>query len=265
MTKRFQRVSRAQVRLTQRDFGIVEAVFCARYMTNQLVAQLLFTPTTFSACKERLRRLFDLRYLNKRKAYVNEPDIYYLGLRGKRYIVALGEYSKEQVDRIAGVSGGRAAAPFLMMRHELTIAKLYVNARQECEKRGWSLRWRNTRMLELQKLAVQPDAWLEVSHGESCRLAYLEFTAVMPDQKELLAKVRAYQALWDKTGDPTPLLWLTTSRNKANHLREAAEQCDYRDYFLVGLLEDAGEFLTKPIWRWSEAPGEMVQWIKPSR
>ena len=104
---------------------------------------------------------------------------------------------------------------------------------------------------------------LGIPKGVTITQAYIEFTAVMPDRRELEAKIAGYQALWDRTDEAVPVLWFTTSRNKANRLREAAEKCDYRDCFLIGLLEDARGFLTRQMWRWSEAPGEMVQWIKP--
>ena len=264
MTKRFERVERKGIRLTARDLRIVEAVFEARYLTNQMIARLLFAPTIFSTCKQRLRYLYDLGYLAKRRAHVNEPDVYYLGLRGKRHIAAQGEYPKEDVDRIAGVSGGSAAAPILMMEHELTLSRLYVNARLECAAYGWTLRWRNARMLELARFGVQPDAWLEVV-GEQRRLqAYLEFTAVLPTAQEMDAKVRRYQGHWEGLPAPIPVLWLTTSRSKAQSLRKGIADSPYRDYFLLGLIEEAGQFLTQRMWSWSESE-EMVQWIKPPR
>jgi hypothetical protein len=233
-------------------------------MTNQMIGQLFYKPTTFSTCKQRVRYLYDLKYLDKRMAFVNEPDVYYLGLRGKRYIVSLGEYSKEEVDRIAGVSGGEAEAPILMMEHELTLSRLYVSARLECAQHGWDLLWRNARMLELLKLGVQPDAWLQVSRGERSEQAYLEFTAVMPDKRDLAWKIERYRAHWEASDPPVPVLWLTTSRRKLNQLREAVAKSAYKDCFLFGLIDEAGPFLTGAMWQWSESE-EMVQWIKPPR
>ena len=58
------------------------------------------------------------------------------------------------------------------------------------------------------------------------------------------------------------ILWFTTSRNKAHNIRRAVLQCLYPDYFLVGLIEDAGHFVTKPIWWWNEA-AEPVCWVRP--
>jgi len=264
MTKRFVRSERRGIRLTARDLQIVEAVFEARYLTNQMITRLLFRPTTFSTCKQRLRYLYDLGYLAKRQTHVNEPDVYYLGLKGKRYIVSLGEHSKEDVDRIAGVSGGEASAPILMMEHELTLSRLYVAARLECAQYDWKLRWRNARMLEVLKIGIQPDAWIEVSGSRGSQAAYIEFTAVMPTKPELASKVARYEAHWEAQDTPTPVLWLTTSLNKLDMLRQAIVHSTYRDYFLRGLIEDANEFLTRQMWRWSESE-EMVQWIKPPR
>jgi len=262
MTRRFQRVQRKGIRLTELDFEMVEAVLDARYLTNQMMVRLFFKPTTFSWCKQRMRYLFDLRYLNKRRAYMNEPDIYFLGLKGKHYIVSLGGYTKEQVDKVAGVSGGRAKAPILMMNHELTVSKLYTNARLECREYGWDMRWKNTRMLELERLGVEPDAWIEVTNEDKHRQAFIEFTAAMPTKRELAGKIERYEGYWERTGQPIPVLWLTTSRSKANRLWEGVLQSIYEDYFLVGLIEDAGHFLTRSIWRWSESE-EKVRWVSP--
>ena len=63
---------------------------------------------------------------------------------------------------------------------------------------------------------------------------------------------------------PIPVLWLTTSRNKLDMLRQGIAHSTYRDYFLRGLIDEAGPFLTKKMWWWSESE-EMIQWIKPTR
>jgi hypothetical protein len=264
MTKRFERSKRQGIRLTARDLQIVEAVFEARYLTNRMITRLLFSPTTFSTCKQRLRYLYDLGYLAKRQAQVNEPDVYYLGLQGRRYIVSRGEYSKDDVEAIAGVSGGEASAPILMMEHELTLSRLYVDARLECAQYGWKLRWRNARMLELLKLGIQPDGWLEVSGAQSSQQAYIEFTAVMPTKPEMASKLARYEAHWQAQDTPTPVLWLTTSRSKLDLLRQGIGHSTYRDCFLRGSIEEAGSFLTQRMWLWSESE-QMVQWIQPPR
>jgi hypothetical protein len=271
MSQRYQRVSRQGVRLTERDLAVVRAVFEARYMTNRQIGRLLFGQADSSQARQRLRYLFDLDYLRKRVVGPNESDIYYLGLRGRRYIASLGAWSRAQVDRIAGVSGEEVATPALMMEHELTLARLYVNARLECAHHGWELTWKNARMLELEKLGMQPDAWLSVGHGEKQRQAFLEFTAAMPSASELTGKLERYQAYWERTQDATAVLWLTTSKRKAQRLLEGIRGCPYRDYFLVGLIEDASLFLTRRMWLWGEdaldqegsgAESGMVQWLQ---
>ena len=262
MTKRFQRMKRSRVQLTARDHRTVEAVFEARYMTNRQIARLLYKPTTFSWCKQRNRYLYDLGCLKKRKVYLNEPDIYFVGLQGKRYIVSLGEYTKEQVDKIAGVSGGRESSPHIMMRHELTLSRLYVNARLECARHGWSLRWSNTRMLELEALGVEPDARIEIGDGERSKAAFLEFTAAMPSADELRGKIARYEAYWERTKQPTAVLWLASSRAKVNRLRDGTAKSLYKDYFLHGSIEDARSFLTEAVWWWSESE-DQVCFVSP--
>ena len=260
MTKRFERIHRSRIRLTDRDFKTVVAVFEARYMTNRMIARLFYKPTTFSWCKQRVRYLFDLGYLKKRKAHVNEPDIYFVGLKGRRHIASLGEYPQELVDKIAGVSGGRAEAPLLMMNHDLTLSRLYVNARVACKQFSWAMRWKNARLLELEELGVQPDAWIEVTNRDKTKQSFIEFTAVVPTKSELSDRIGRYEEYWERTKTPVPVLWLTTSQSKLNQLRRGVLAATYKDYFLLGLIENVGRFLTGPIWRWSESE-EMVSWL----
>jgi hypothetical protein len=272
MSRRFERKQREHLRLTPRDLEAVVAVFESRYLTNREIGRLLFAQEQSSLCRQRLRFLFDLGYLRKRAAGPNDPDIYYLGLQGRKYIAALGIWSRVQVDAIAGVSGEETDAPQLMMEHELTLAHLYVNARLECRRHGWELAWKNTRMLELDKLGIEPDAWLDVACGSRHHEAFLEFTAAMPVASELSGKLSRYQAYWERTQHRAAVLWLTTTGAKANRLLEGIRASEYRDCFLVGLIEDAGSFLTRRMWRWGDAAQEssdegalsaMLQWLYP--
>jgi len=124
-------------------------------------------------------------------------------------------------------------------------------------------------MLELMRLGIEPDAFLAVGYQGEERAAFIEFTSVLPTRREMRGKIERYDAYleslrWqqDFGVDQIGVLWLTTSRNKAQHIWEAVWGARYRDYFLVGLIEDANEFLTKPMWRWSESE-ERVSWIVP--
>jgi hypothetical protein len=269
---RFARRPRQRIRLTARDLQAVVAVFEARYLTNRQIGRLLFGREDSSHARQRLRYLFDLDYVRKREAGPNEPDIYYLGLKGRRYVAAQGLCDRETADRVAGVAGDDVATPALMMSHELTLSGLYVSARLQCQRLGWGLHWRNARWLELERLGMQPDGWLAVYTGADPetppRQAYLEFTAAMPTGPELRGKLARYRAYWERTRVPAAVLWFTTSRRKADALLEAIHQDPYRDCYLVGLIEDSAAFLTAPIWRWGDRePGhtrEVVSWIHAS-
>ncbi len=262
MSKRFERHKRVGVQLTERDLETVEAVFEARYMTNQQVGRLLYNAQGSSYCRQRLRYLYDLGYLSKRASGPNDPDIYYLGPAGRRHIATQRGIEVEMVERAAGVSGAGAPAPALMMQHELTLSGLYVDARLQCREHGWEMAWKNTRALELEDLGMQPDARIEVTHGDKARSAFIEFTAVLPEGRELAGKIARYEHYWEATKQAIPVLWLTTSRRKANGIIAGVHRSEYKDYFLVGLIEDAGQFLTRRMWSWSEAEG-MLQWLKP--
>jgi hypothetical protein len=260
MSKRFERCKRP-THLTDKDRLTLEAVFAARYLTNRMVCRLFYSDSTFSWCKQRLRNLYDGGYVGKRWCYPNEPDVYFLGLQGRRYIAAQAGFAKEDVNKIAGVRGD-CQAPILMMNHELTLSTLYVNAVLECRKYGLHFRWKNTRMLELDRLGVQPDAYVMVE-GTQKHEAFIEFTAVMPSRSEMKRKLEGYEGLLK--AHPVPVLWLTTSRNKLTQLRQAVLKCYHKDYFALGLIDEAGEFLTKKMWWWS-ASDEPVEFIKaPTR
>ena len=247
MRRRFKRqVYRKGFRLTARDMAIVEAVWEARYMTISQIAALLFRATTYASCKRRVRGLFDLDYLRKRRTYRNEPDILYLGLLGKRYIQKVRGMGKERVEKAAG-TGTKAANPILFMRHDLTLTDLYVQARLNCNNKGLTLTWKNTRVLQLAKLGVRPDAWLMVSRGNKSQAAFVEFTDQMPKAREMERKRTGYEALFADRG-PTRVLWFATTLAKAVRLHEKLAPTYFGHYFYISLLEKARDFLTDPVW-----------------
>ena len=267
MTHRFEPREREGVYLTARDLRVVQSVFAARYLTARQIGRLLFGRANSSHCRSRLRVLFDLGYLRKRDVGQNDPDVYYLGLQGRRYLAEAGVCSRSLADRVAGVSGEGAGAPGLMMAHELALSELYVEARLEAEGYGWALVWRNARLLELEELGVQPDAWLQVRHGGRSQEAYLEMTAAMPAAVELAGKLEGYRALWERGGRSCAVLWLTGSSPHAARILRAVRRTAYGDCFLVGLIEEARRFLTRRMWRWGDAQhadgADMVQWLQP--
>ena len=259
MTGRFERIPRGPLHLIRRDCEALQALFAARYLTNRMICRLLYRPTTFSWCKQRLRYLFDAGYVRKRRVQVNEPDIYYLGLGGRRYIASLGEYARPEVDRIAGVSGVGAETPALMMGHDLTVSQLYVDAVLQCRQQGWALEWENARMLELRRFGVQPDAYLRVTGERIDKRAFIEFTAVMPTREEMRGKLNGYAALEEAMNGVT-ILWFTTSKSKLEQLYQQVAEWEYADYVLLGLIEEEGEYLTQAMWKWGGS-GQPVRFV----
>lgn len=247
MTDRFTRTERKGVYFTERDQEIVRAVFSARYLTRFQIERRFFSPGASSSCKKRVRYLFDQGYLRKRRAFPNEPDVYFLGLRGRRFIAqGTDEWTQEDVDRIAGVEGEGE----IMMGHELTLSELYIEAAILCESRGWTLRWKNTRMLELRELGIQPDAHLKITGEGFERKAFIEFTGVVPNDKELKEKLRGYKPLVEATR--TPIIWLTTAPGKLLRLQRQITKWVYADYVLLGIV--TREYLTKEIYHWTKSP-----------
>lgn len=265
---RFQRRRQKYYRPTRRDLEIVQAVWEARYLTNNEINDLFFSGGgVSSSCKSRIRKLYDAGYLAKRKAHLNEPDIYCLGLKGKRFISDKLRLEKEYVNQVAGVSGSRSQAPMLMMGHELALSQLYSSARRQAKSYGFSYRWLNTRQLELLKLGFQPDAFLEVSYRGRSRAAFIEITKVMPRASELKAKVTAYGQYMESgrceadLGVPqVDVMWFTTSASRAHGLRVAINKSIYKDVFIVGQLSDKGHFLTGKVFAWSQSR-EKVAWV----
>ena len=276
-TPRFERVQRQRIRLTERDLQAVVAVYEARYLTNRQIGRLLFGREGSSHARQRLRYLFDLDYVRKRVASPNEPDIYYLGLEGRRYVAAQGLCDRARADKLAGVAGEGVAAPALMMAHELALGELYVSARLQCRQQGWAMDWKSARALELERLGVQPDGWLAVHPNAqdpaATRQAFVEYTAAMPSGAEMQGKLAGYQAYWERTQNPAAVLWLTTNERQVASLLGRIRKSEYRDLFLVGLMDEAGAFLTAPIWHWGDATGlgsgskqtesRRVSWMQP--
>lgn len=264
MTKRFTRTTRKGLKVTERDRATIEAVFEARYLTNDHIGRLFYAPTTQAYCRKRCRYLFDRGYLFKRQVHMDEPDIYYLGTRGRHHIEKVRGLEREYVKKVAGVSGS-GTDPSLYMDHDLTLSKLYVDARVECAKWGWEYTWKNTRMLSLELEGFEPDAWLEVANKGQSKQAYLEFTGRRPLARELHQRIEAYADYWEAQGEGVPVLWFTTSRAKANWLFDRISRHRYADYFLVGLIEDKRNFLTSPIWRWVKAQAPINFIAPPTR
>jgi hypothetical protein len=262
VTKRFERAHRKGIKFTERDRQTVMAVYEARYLTNQDVGRLFYRPTTQAHCRQRLRYLFDKGYLRKRVAYPNEPDIYFLGVRGRNFVAKELDMDTEDVNKVRGVSGGRAPLPMYFMRHELTLSRLYVEARLECRLWGWEMQWRNARMLQLEDLGVRPDAWIKVSHQARSRSAYIEFTNEVPPASEIDKRIGQYVGLWERRGVSTPVLWFAPSAAKANTIGHRIIRNRYREHFLVSLIEDKRQFLTRPIWWWCKSE-EPISFIKP--
>lgn len=251
MANRFERTPRKGIYFTKRDGAIVQAVYTARYLSTRQIARLFFEGKLSSSCKKRIRYLFDAGYLRKRQVNQSESDIYYLGLQGRHYI-AKTEINADPkiIEQVAGVAGG-GELPSLMMSHELTLSGLYVSAVMQCCSHNLNLEWQNARLLELAKLGVQPDAYLRVSGDAVKRRGLIEFTAVLPSKSEMGKKLAGYKSLLEQRGG-VPILWFTTSKSKLEYLLKATKGWLYQDYILFGLIEDCSEFLTKPIWRWSE-------------
>ena len=211
---RYERRERKYKQITPRDLQIVEATFYARYVTREMVQRLFFSPGASSNCKTRLRLLFDRGYLRKREVYPSDPDVYFLGLKGKRYMMTKG-YEKEYVDKVAGTTS-RARVPLLMMHHELTLSQIYTDSRCECDANGVQFEWRNTRMLEMLNLGVQPDAFIKVTRSTS-KSAFIEYTDALPKSHELQRKIEGYQSL--PTAVQLPILWFVSKESSIRPMR----------------------------------------------
>lgn len=254
MTHRFIRIERKYKHFTKRDGLILEVVFYSRYMTNTMVQKLLFTPTTFSWCKTRLRILFDKGFLKKRDTFQNEPDVYFLGLQGRRYISKTLHLPQKYVDKVSGTPG-TGKLPSMFLEHDLTLSSIYTSLRLSAD--GLNFTWKNDRMLELDKLPVRPDGYLELSNGTKSKEAFVEFTSVMPDTADMEKKLEGYSKLLKDQA----VLWFTTSRAKVNKIRDYVRKSNISPNILVALIEDVNGIIGKPIF-WNSQSETQVVWIK---
>ena len=257
--KRFERrarTERKELRLNPRLARIITHVSCCRYLTLNQILELEFKPTTRSWAKDYLRKLFDAGYLRKRGNVPHwEPDIYYNGLEARNWLAKTYKLDKEWLKKIGGVPGGNEPP----MTHDLTVSWLYVRAVLECRLRQWEMRFKSTRVLELEGLGVQPDAHLTVETPSGIHEAYIEYSDQLPDQTEMKKKLDGYRALWEKTGEGIPVLWFTSNDKKATRVVRWLSDFVYKDYVLVGDVGSAPRFLTARMWNWQ---GETVSWIK---
>lgn len=270
MKGRFDRSQQAKhFAITERDLSIVKAVFTARYLTLEMVGELFFSGRGGSSAKRRLRILFDQRFLDKRQANQNAPDVYYLGIRGVRYIEGLvdeGSLSflrKEAVRKLRGVSGKAQENPALFLSHELTLSRFYVSAVLESRRESLDLSYRSTRALELMNLGFEPDAFIDVTYvdGEGKRrgkAAFVEFTQVLPkDLKSYVGIRQEYlesgRCRHDFGAGSISVLWFSTSAHKCQQILSAiAVTVDEPAWHLwnVGLWEKVkGSVVTGQVWQ----------------
>jgi len=260
MTKRYERRTVKNLFTTERDLQVVEAVWEARYLTTEQIKLLFFGSTT--RVRTRLRILFDKGYLKKRPVGQNEQDVYFLGVKGKHYIEERFGVDREQVKKIAGISGENAVQSAQFLYHELTLSKIYTHARLQCQAHNWTLTWRNSRMLEVQDIGLQPDAYLKVAKGQKASEAFIEFTYAITTRDEIRKKIRLYTGYFRAVGFIT-VLWFTTSRDKAKAIRKLIDDSEHGNYFLVGMVDDISKFLTEKVWWWNESE-DRIEFIKPS-
>jgi hypothetical protein len=141
------------------------------------------------------------------------------------------------------------------MEHDLKLARILVHTICQTANFGVTVEWKNTRMLEMEKLGVQPDAWVSLTRNNKSKQAYIEFTSALPTKEEWKRKINGYELILDST---TPILWFTTSNQKINSIQKAVINSPIGSNVLVGLIENVGQFVTGKVW-WS---GEsQVQWL----
>ena len=63
-------------------------------------------------------------------------------------------------------------------------------------------------------------------------------SSAFPTVTELRGKLAAHEELFLRS-QPTQMLWFTTSPGKSTRLEACIRDADWRDYFWVGLVDDA--------------------------
>lgn len=244
--------------LKPRHQEVLKHLYRARYLTINQVWEMMFTKGEKSYATETLRDLKTWGFVRTReRPTVSSPFVYYLGAKGKHWLVKEGYCELAEINQTAGMAGGWEPP----MPHDLSLSDLYVAFIKQCAKQTWQGFWKNTRQIkrDIGKVRVEPDAWLKVVSPKGTATAMIEFTDVVPTTGEYRAKLRGYSHLY-AAFEPLPVLWFTTTLAKQNRLVGLARGWEYCDHLFFGLIEDRKDFLTANIYRWGSE--EKANWLE---
>ena len=137
--------------------------------------------------------------------------------------------------------------PNLFMEHDLNLAMLYINLRQQVESSQMQLAWQNTRMLELQNLGVQPDAHIAITRNSNTRKAFVEYTAARTSSEEITSKLDKYQSLFERLS-PRAIWWMTKDKSTCEWITSIASKHSCGQYLMIAPYQDRTDLLTAPLW-----------------
>lgn len=255
---------RPPLRLTERDFDIVHAVYKHRVLTTSQIEVLLFPPSPGrpygrkKRCQTRLRLLFHHSWLFRNlpwgKPYAPKQDLVYtLDRRGIEHLAVELDLKPRQVAKRS--SPRLACASYLFLKHTLMVNELQMLLDLAAQRQGYEIKeWRDELALRKyqdkvtitgprggkQTVAVTPDLYNWLTTGEKDFHHFIEAdmkTVVIDYDKDegrdWAKKVRAYIEYYDSgmyqkrypaAGKSMRVLVITLGQSRLENMVEVTEK-----------------------------------------
>lgn len=163
--------------ITSADEVILKAIGTLHYLTAEQVTQLLYSKTSLTYARERLKRLADAEYLQRTYATKAVPvgrakTVYRLGSRGIRYLRAAGMPIEERYRPSDHRTHGELFLAHTLAINDVLIAAYLLDAhcsqvrlaglRHDLDLRRSGQRVEIARNDRTDRITVVPDAWIDL-------------------------------------------------------------------------------------------------------
>ena len=272
-----------QFLLTPRDIRILRHVYSMRFLTQDQIGRLEFSPSSVSSCKRRLTLLYHGGYLDRvfvpvgavcgfgRGAYCLDSKGAALLAREDGLTPAELDWRQDDNDRDS-----------VFLDHLLDTNDVQLAMIASTRRRRWGLRWTNERTLrrDLAKekigdpldpgrlLSLIPDGYARIEAAGEAHAFAVELDRGTVEEKRIRQKIRAYGE-WNASGahrrrygvDSLRVLFVVSGRPsrpaRARRLREWCEAEGGRSLFWFMEHDHlaAADILSDPIWEVAGRPG----------
>lgn len=251
------------LRLTERDWQILYALYRYRYLSSQQI-QRLFFPSLHRAYA-RLRLLYDHALVERLNPLIathgiNSPLFYVLEKRG--FDLVCSHYQLEALWKRTYLHVSNAFLAHNTATHDCQIA-----VELACQQQTWQLlRWDHEADLRAQQIRVPlspretvtliPDSYCQIQIGTRLERFFFEIDMATMSVQRFQAKGQAYLAyrhLEQQLGRSGQFHMLTicSSKERLDHLRQALIQVGGDAFFHFAQLADLQQhpFYPTPIWQ----------------